>query len=115
MDLRVATHYKLKRKLGSGAFGEIFLAQHVKTKEEVAVKLEETRCKFPQLKYEYKLYKYFERKDAKQSTGIPKVYYYNTEGQYNVMVMDLLGKSLDDLLKPLGGRYTVKTTLMLAD
>ena len=45
--LSVGKHYVLKRKLGSGAFGEIYLAVHDKDKKEYAVKLEERRCKYP--------------------------------------------------------------------
>ena len=84
--------------MGSGAFGEIYLAQNDKDHKEYAVKLEERRCKYPQLNYEYKLYRYLHSKGKPGEIGIPKVYYYNTEGQYNVMIMDLLGKSLEDLL-----------------
>lgn len=40
MDLRVGGKYKLRRKIGSGSFGQIFLAENVLTNEEVAVKLE---------------------------------------------------------------------------
>lgn len=49
VDLRVAGKYRLTKKLGHGAFGDIFQAANIKTKEEVAVKLEEATVKNPQL------------------------------------------------------------------
>ena len=47
--------------------------------------------------------------------GIPKLYYYGTEGDYNVLAMELLGPSLEDLMHRCGGRLSMKTVLMLAD
>lgn len=38
----VAGVYRLKKKIGSGSFGEIYVAVHMLTKEEFAVKLEHT-------------------------------------------------------------------------
>ena len=39
-EVIVADKWKLIKKIGSGAFGEIFLAMDIKTKKEVAIKLE---------------------------------------------------------------------------
>ena len=39
MDSIVAKDYKLSKKLGSGAFGEVFLAINIKNHAEYAVKL----------------------------------------------------------------------------
>jgi serine/threonine protein kinase len=36
----VGVKYKLKRKIGSGSFGDIYLAINIQNGEEVAVKLE---------------------------------------------------------------------------
>ena len=55
----VANKWKLQKKVGSGAFGEIYKGIHVSSGEEVAVKLEPAKTKFPQLYYEAKLYKIY--------------------------------------------------------
>lgn len=48
MDLRVGHGiFKLKKKCGSGAFGEIYIGVNVKTSEEVAIKLEPASTRFP--------------------------------------------------------------------
>ena len=57
MNIKVNGKYILIKKLGSGAFGDIYLGKDSKNGEEVAVKLESTKSKHPQLLYETKLYK----------------------------------------------------------
>jgi len=44
MNLTVGKYFKLSKKLGSGAFGEIYKAKHTKTNEYAAVKLESYKC-----------------------------------------------------------------------
>ena len=57
MELRVGRKYRLGKKIGSGSFGDIYLGTNVTTGEEMAMKLESTKSKHPQLVYEAKLYK----------------------------------------------------------
>lgn len=93
MDLKLGGKYKMGKKLGSGAFGEVFSATEINTGEEVAIKVENNRTKHPQLLHEAKLLKLFKGK------GIPELKGAIVEGDYNVMVMTLLGPSLENLLK----------------
>lgn len=47
--------------------------------------------------------------------GIPIIHWFGVEGDYNAMVMDLLGPSLEDLFNYCKRKFTIKTTMMLAD
>jgi serine/threonine protein kinase len=57
MELRVGKKYRLGKKIGSGSFGDIYLGTNVTTGEEVAMKMESTKTKHPQLVYEAKMYR----------------------------------------------------------
>ena len=109
-ELRVGGKYRIGRKIGSGSFGEIYLGVNVHTNEEVAIKLEEVKTRHPQLLYESKLYRILQG-----GVGIPNIHWYGVESEYNAMVLDLLGPSLEDLLNFCSRHLSVKTTVMLAD
>ncbi|CAK0795879.1 unnamed protein product [Prorocentrum cordatum] len=111
--------YFLGRKLGSGSFGDIYFVVNTQTGEELAVKLESAggsasvraaKTKHPMLMYEAKLLKHLQG-----VPGIASVHFCDVEGDYNVMVMDLLGPSLEDLFNICRRKFSLKTVLMIAD
>ncbi|KAK4757749.1 hypothetical protein SAY87_019050 [Trapa incisa] len=110
MEPRVGNRFRVGKKIGSGSFGEIYHGTDIKTNEEVAIKLESVKTKPPQLLLESKLYRLLQGGD-----GIPKVKWYGSEGDYNVLVMDLLGRSLEDLFNYCSRKLSLKSVLMLAE
>eukprot|EP00930_Biecheleria_cincta_P074310 TRINITY_DN61516_c0_g1_i1.p1 TRINITY_DN61516_c0_g1~~TRINITY_DN61516_c0_g1_i1.p1 ORF type:complete len:362 (-),score=34.11 TRINITY_DN61516_c0_g1_i1:14-1099(-) len=108
-DMEVAGLYSLGRKLGSGSFGVTYVAVHARTRQEFAAKLESADCKVSHLRHEVKLLKLL-----RACPGITDVYYYGTEGRYNIMIMDLLGPSLEGLLNACARSFSLKTLLMIA-
>jgi len=107
---KVGGIYCLGRKLGAGSFGDIYFAVNTQTGEELAVKCESVKSKHPMLMYEAKLIKHLQG-----VPGIATVHYCDVEGDYNVMVMDLLGPSLEDLFNICHRQFSLKTVLMIAD
>uniref|UniRef100_A0A4X1U4P2 non-specific serine/threonine protein kinase n=1 Tax=Sus scrofa TaxID=9823 RepID=A0A4X1U4P2_PIG len=110
MELRVGNRYRLGRKIGSGSFGDIYLGTDIAAGEEVAIKLECVKTKHPQLHIESKIYKMMQG-----GVGIPTIRWCGAEGDYNVMVMELLGPSLEDLFNFCSRKFSLKTVLLLAD
>ncbi|KAK9897075.1 kinase-like protein [Cystobasidium minutum MCA 4210] len=110
MDLRVGGKYRIGKKIGSGSFGDIYLGVNIISGEEVAIKLESIKAKHPQLEYEAKVYK-----TLAGGVGVPFVRWYGIECDYNAMVIDLLGPSLEDLFNFCNRRFSLKTVLLLAD
>lgn len=76
----------------------------------MAIKLESIKAKHPQLEYEAKVYK-----TLAGGVGVPFVRWYGQECDYNAMVIDLLGPSLEDLFNFCNRKFSLKTVLLLAD
>ncbi|XP_017044896.1 casein kinase I [Drosophila ficusphila] len=102
--------YRVVRPIGSGSFGDIYLGLSLKDATEVAIKVETTDTKYPQLMYEAKVYEQLIR-----SPGFPALLHYGKEKQFNAMVIELLGPSLEELFNVCKRRFSLKTVIMLTD
>ncbi|CAJ1973883.1 unnamed protein product [Sphenostylis stenocarpa] len=110
MERIIGGKFKIGRKIGSGSFGQIYIASNIDTSEIVAIKMESKKTKHPQLLYEAKLYSILQG-----DSGVPSLKWCGTDGDNNVLVIDLLGRSLEDLFVYCGRKFSLKTVLMLAD
>ena len=106
----IAGKFRLGKKIGAGSFGEIYLGTNAQTGEMVAIKQESINTKHPQLIYESKVMRLLEG-----GLGVPDILWYGTEGPSNIMVLDLLGPSLEDLFNYCNHKLSLKTTLMIID
>ncbi|CAH2355669.1 casein kinase I homolog 1 [[Candida] railenensis] len=105
----VGLHYKIGKKIGEGSFGVIFEGTNIINGVPVAIKFEPRKTEAPQLRDEYRTYKHLQG-----SIGIPNAYYFGQEGLHNILVIDLLGPSLEDLFDWCGRRFSVKTVVQIA-
>jgi serine/threonine protein kinase len=86
------SNYELINKIGSGSFGEVYIAKNTIDNKIYAAKIEESKEK-NRLKSEYNVYKKI-NKDNK-IIGIPKVFNFIKTEDYNIIVMELLGPSIE--------------------
>lgn len=105
----VGLHYRVGKKIGEGSFGVLFEGINLVNGTEVAIKFEPKKAEAPQLREEYKTYRILAG-----CKGIPNAYYLGQQGLHNILVIDLLGPSLEDLFEWCGRRFSIKTTVQVA-
>jgi casein kinase 1 len=105
----VGVHYRVGKKIGEGSFGVIFEGTNLLNQQQVAIKFEPRKSDAPQLRDEYRTYKILVG-----CPGIPNVYYFGQEGLHNILVIDLLGPSLEDLFDHCNRKFSIKTVVMVA-
>ena len=99
--------YRLVEKLGEGTFGMIFKCES-----------SDGLCafKFEKKRYGRKSLLNTEARIMKElkGYGIPRIISYREEGDYNIMIMELLGKSLEGLMRLYyDERLSLKTVCLL--
>lgn len=101
-----------RKKLGSGSFGVIFLGVNTQTNKKYAIKCEQINSENNKsfLKYESDVLRYLQN-----GIGIPEFYSYISKDNYNYMLFELLGPSLEDLFDLCQQKFSLKTILQIGD
>ncbi|KAI9454972.1 kinase-like protein [Lactarius psammicola] len=109
----VGVHYRVGKKIGEGSFGVIFEGVNLLNSQSVAIKFEPRKAEAPQLRDECRSYRILAGMLCVHP-GIPQIYHFGQEGLHNILVIDLLGPSLEDLFDMCGRKFTIKTVCMAA-
>ena len=107
----VGDRFHFVSRIGAGAFGQVFQGIDLTNNRNVAVKIEKRGFNHPQLDTEVRVYKLLNREPK---PGVPAVYYRGNEGLFYILVMDLLGPNIEDLLAFCEPRFSLKTLFMLS-
>ena len=86
--------YKIIYEIGKGQFSSVFSSRNIINQNYVALKIQEKSKKIESLKKE--AYYLFQLKGGE---GIPKIISFGYSGKYEILIEQLLGKSLLDLFK----------------
>jgi len=88
--------YEIMQKIAEGAFGKVYKGKNKLTSELVAIKIE-PKTEINTLKCEAKIYQYL----GKQP-GFPQLKWFETNSKYNILVIDYLGSSLNQIITKFG-------------
>lgn len=118
-EILINDRYVLLQRIGKGSFGEVFCGMEIQSKKDkfVAIKLEKKPAAMittttttnvkktphhsapqhhqPLVFHEAEMY----TKLYEENKGIPKVFWYGSQDDYNVMVMELIGPSLEHVFE----------------
>ena len=86
----------------------MYSGYNLNTNEEVAIKLEALATNVPMLRFEASIYLKLAGK-----VGIPNVHWIGVEGEFTVMIMDILGPSLRELFDFCDQKFQIDTVLKI--
>lgn len=106
--------YETVKRLGAGCFGEVYRGIRAEDKLEVAIKFEAKSGKSaPQLEHEVEILSILRGGGTPQ--GIAECFHFGVEASFNCMVMEILGKSLEDNVHACKGKLKTQTTVLIAE
>jgi serine/threonine protein kinase len=105
--------FEIDKRLGAGCFGEVFRGHTTETKEAVAVKFEDFQGHALQLEHEADMLRLLAKPSLQQ--GFAELHHFGREGRYHCLVMELLGKSIEDRVQGCKGKFNVQTTVLVAE
>lgn len=85
----IANKYRTMELIGTGCFGCIMKGENIRTKEEVAIKVERIDASTKLLKNETQIYLLLSKQE---SSGFPSIKWFGKDEQFFYMVMELLGQ-----------------------
>ena len=101
--------FKSSDRLGDGAFGQIFKGINIKTKEEVAIKIESKNSPTPLLLHEYKILK-----SLSDCENFPKIFLITPLEDVLILIMELFGENLEKIMQKMPNKkFSLKTSIML--
>ena len=100
--------YSIKYLISKGSFGEVYLGINKNNGEKYALKIEETKNKDFILKQECFILINL------RGPGIPSVISFGVSGKYSILVENLLGKSINDILKEKNNKFNLNDTCIFA-
>ena len=104
----IFSRYKIQKRIGKGSFGTVYQGVAKETNEKVAIKIEKREKNDPGT-LETEAYRLI----YLQGEGIPKIYCYGNNQSHNLLVEELLGKSLEDIFNSCNKRFSLKTVCVL--
>src|SRR5437868_1001569 len=108
MNGSLKDNYVMHKAIGKGSFGTVYLA-YDKEGNQYAAKVER-KSSSSRLVEEYRVYKTLHKARV---GAIPKIYSFMQTSTYNIMVMDLLGNSLDAVFTKCDKKFDMGTVLKL--
>ena len=99
--------YKVLYKLGGGSFSRVYNVQDMESKNYFTAKLEKIDLSHNLLEREAGLTKRL------NAIGLPQFKSYGHNDKYNILIMELLGQSLEQLLLLQNNKFSIKTACML--
>lgn len=110
INISECSGFSLDNMIGCGSFAYVFMGSKKTTGQKVAIKIERRDAKFPQLIHEARVYKRLAGKDSKM---LPNMYWHGSMGNFNLMVMQLLGPSLEDIFVSHGREFSLRSIAKL--
>lgn len=103
----IAGEYRVGKRLGKGGFGTTYRGLHVASKTPVAIKVEHAHVKRSTLEHERRLYE-----QLHPCPGLPAIEWHGVVDGNRVLIMELLGCSLERVRQQLPEKRVPRVTVL---